>query len=121
MYFLWIDPCLFKAGLSPCKKVGFISFIKNPLKMMNSAFYFILKEDVYNFSSLFKGKFQNLWCHKLKQTITINILPDISKSKENQAMKFCQLIEYKGRYIFFKNHAENEAGRLVSEHVLFFK
>ena len=28
------------------------------------------------------------------QTITINILPDISKSKDNQTMKFGQLIEY---------------------------
>ena len=27
------------------------------------------------------------------QTITIHILPDISKNKDNQAMKFGQLIE----------------------------
>ena len=29
------------------------------------------------------------------QTSTIHILPNISRSKENQAMKFGQLIEYK--------------------------
>ena len=46
------------------------------------------------------------------QTITINILPDISKSKDNKTMKFGQLIEY---------NAENEAGRLVSDLFFFFK
>ena len=40
------------------------------------------------------------------QTITLNILPDISKSKGNQAMKFDQLIEYYVRNIFFENHAK---------------
>ena len=35
-------------------------------------------------------------------------------------MKFDQLIEY-NRNIFLKNHAENEAGRLVEDSVLFFK
>ena len=34
------------------------------------------------------------------QTITINILPDISKSKDNQNVKFGQLIEYNVRNIF---------------------
>ena len=42
-----------------------------------------------------------------KQTITMHILPDISRSKGNQTMKFGQLIEYKVT-IFFKNHAKNE-------------
>ena len=46
------------------------------------------------------------------QTITINILPDISKSKDNKTMKFGQLIEH---------NAENEAGRLVSDPFFFFK
>ena len=35
-------------------------------------------------------------------------------------MKFGQLIEYK-RNIFFKIHAENEAGRLVPDLFLFLK
>ena len=34
------------------------------------------------------------------QTITINILLDISKSKDNQNVKFGQLIEYNVRNIF---------------------
>ena len=42
------------------------------------------------------------------QTITINILPDISTSKTNQRMKLGQLIEYDvGSYV------ENRTGRLV--------
>ena len=37
-------------------------------------------------------------------------------------MKFGQLIEYDKRTIFFfKNHAENEAGRLVPELFIFLK
>ena len=47
------------------------------------------------------------------QTITIHILHNISQSKSNQTMKFGQLIEYIREIFLFKNHAENEAGRLV--------
>ena len=36
-------------------------------------------------------------------------------------MKFGQLIEYPKRNIFKKIYAENEAGKLVSDHFLFFK
>ena len=34
-------------------------------------------------------------------------------------MEFDQLIEYNKKNIFFKNHAENEAGRLVPDLLLF--
>ena len=37
-----------------------------------------------------------------EQTIAIHILPNISKSKGSQAMKFGQLIEYNMRNIFVK-------------------
>ena len=37
-----------------------------------------------------------------QQIIIIYILPNISRSKGNQAMKFCQLMEYKIRNIFLK-------------------
>ena len=37
-----------------------------------------------------------------KQTIAIHILPNISRSKGNQAMKFGQLIEYNMRNIFLE-------------------
>ena len=37
-----------------------------------------------------------------KQTIAIHILPYISRSKDNQTMKFGQLIEYNMRNIFLE-------------------
>ena len=37
-----------------------------------------------------------------KQTITIHILPDISRNKGNQAMRFGQLIEFKWGTLFFE-------------------
>ena len=36
------------------------------------------------------------------QTIDIHVLPNISQSKGNQAMKFGQLIEYNKRNFFFQ-------------------
>ena len=36
-------------------------------------------------------------------------------------MKFDQLIEYTRKLFYFKNHAENEVGRLVPDILLFFK
>ena len=36
-----------------------------------------------------------------KQTITIHILPNISRSKDNKTMRLSQLIEYNMRNIFF--------------------
>ena len=36
------------------------------------------------------------------QAITIHILPNISRSKDNQKMKFGQLIEYNMRNIFLE-------------------
>ena len=37
-----------------------------------------------------------------KQTIAIRVLPNISRSKDNQAMKFGHLIEYNMRAIFIE-------------------
>ena len=37
-----------------------------------------------------------------EQIITIHILPNISRSRGNQGMKFCQLIEHNIRNIFFE-------------------
>ena len=36
------------------------------------------------------------------QTIAIQILPNISQNKDNQTMKFGQLIEHNKRNIFFQ-------------------
>ena len=54
-----------------------------------------------------------------KQRITIHILLNMSLIKGKQAMKFGQLIEYLKRNIFLKNYAENEAGKLVPDHIFF--
>ena len=49
-------------------------------------------------------------------------MPNISRKEDDQAMKFGQLIEYTARKIFFfKNHAENEAGRPAPDVFLVFK
>ena len=57
-----------------------------------------------------------------QQTITIQILPNISRSKSNQTMKFSQLIEYNKKNIFFsKTMQKNEKGKVVPGLFLFFK
>ena len=43
----------------------------------------------------------------------MQILPNISQSKDNQTMKFGQLIDYN------KKNVENEAGRLVPDLFIF--
>ena len=53
----------------------------------------------------------------------MNTLPKMPQNKENQTMKFGQLIEYDSRKTF-KNHADNEAARnlfLVRASFCFFK
>ena len=65
---------------------------------MKNAFYFILKI-IFNLR-IFIVYLDFLDISKFmtskpgEQTNTIHILPNISKSKDNQAMKFGQLIEY---------------------------
>ena len=54
--------------------------------------------------------------HFGQQIITIHILPNISRSKDNHTMKFGQLIEYKMRNNFFlKIHTKNMAKKLVPD------
>ena len=52
---------------------------------------------------------------------SIAILSNISQSKNNQTIKFGQLIEHNKRNTFFKNYAKNEVGRVVPDVFLFFK
>ena len=47
-----------------------------------------------------------------KQTITMHIFPNISISKNNQAIKFGQLIEYTMRNIFLNNHTPDVVEKL---------
>ena len=57
-----------------------------------------------------------------KQIQYIHIFLNISRSKDNQTMNFGLLIEYVvGKKKFSKKHGENEAGRLISDLILFFK
>ena len=51
--------------------------------------------------------------HTGKQVIIIHILPNISRSKGNQAIKFSHLIAYKVRNILLQNSRRNVTGRLV--------
>ena len=48
-----------------------------------------------------------------EQTIAIHILPNISRSKSNQAMKFGQLIEYNMRNIFVEKSYTKCAGETI--------
>ena len=48
-----------------------------------------------------------------KQIIKIHILPNISRSKDNQATKFDKLIEYSMRNIF--HHIQNVVEKLVPD------
>ena len=48
--------------------------------------------------------------------ITMHILPNISRGKDNQTTKFALLIEYNMRNIFFwKNYTQNVVEKLVSD------
>ena len=47
-------------------------------------------------------------------------MPNISRNKGKQGMEFGKLVKHKVRNISFKNHAENEAERLVLDLFLFF-
>ena len=48
-----------------------------------------------------------------KQTIAIHTVPNISRSKGNQAMKFDQLIEYNLKNIFIEKSYTKCAGETV--------
>ena len=53
-----------------------------------------------------------------QETITIHILHNILRSKENQAMKFGQLIEYNNRNIFLQKSYRKHPEKLAPD--LFF-
>lgn len=44
------------------------------------------------------------------QTTAIQVLPNVLRSKGNQALKFGQVAQY-NRIFFLKSHAENVAGK----------
>ena len=51
-----------------------------------------------------------------QQTIVIHILPNISRSKGNQTMKFGQLIEYNMRNIFLEKSFTKFGGETSPRH-----
>ena len=55
-----------------------------------------------------------------KQIITINILPNISKNKGNQTIKFVQLIEYNAIYIFLRRSCRKCCREASSRPLLIF-
>ena len=50
--------------------------------------------------------------HLGKQLITMSKLPNISRNKDNETMKFGQLTECNMRNIFLKNHTQNVVEKL---------
>ena len=90
--------------------------MENPLKMMKNILYFMLKTlfvlGIFTFFSYVFVIQKNSLIRKLmliaefmasqigQQIITRHILLNISISKDNQAMRFGQLIEYNLRNIF---------------------
>ena len=48
-----------------------------------------------------------------KQTIAVHIFPNISRSKDNQTMKFGQLIEYNIRIVFVKRSYTKYGGETI--------
>ena len=47
------------------------------------------------------------------QTVALHILPNISRSKGNQTMKFGQLIEYNMRHIFVEKLYKKCGGEII--------
>ena len=90
---------------------------------MSNAFYFTLKAifvfKIFQFLA-------RLWsCRKTlisklvvskprKQTVAIHILPNLSRSKDNQTMKLGQLIEYNMRKMFLEKLYTKCGGETIS-------
>ena len=113
---------LLKVEISPPKNSCIICLTEIPLKMMKNAFYFILMFLLFRKNGLIrKIKFTLLkfmMSQPRLQTIAIRILPNIWKSKNNQTMKFVQLIEYNKINIFPQNLC-GKWGRETSTRPLF--
>ena len=56
--------------------------------------------------------------HPEKHTITIKILPNISRSKDKQTIEFGQLIEYNVRKILVRNDTQNVVKKLFPDPLL---
>ena len=89
---------------------------------MNNAFYFILKAlfvlEIIHFCCDSKFMTSQTW----QQLIKIHILPNISRNKDTQTMKFGQLIKYSVGNIFLQKSCikRGKQGK-VQDHFLLFK
>ena len=108
---------------------------ESPLKIMKNAFYLILKAHFvikifkflyWPFGHVKKGLIKKirliLKCMTSrpgKQTITIHILPNISRSKGNKTMKFGQLIKHNMTNIFLGKSSTKCSRETIPR--LFFK
>ena len=118
------------------KNVGFICSYENLLKMIKNIFYFnfnfflfsrYLKFCPDRFSHVVKqldGKairliLKFMMSSTVKQTITIHIFSNISRCKDNQTMKFGELIEYNVRNIFLQKSCKKWDLFLFFLYVLF--
>ena len=90
-----------KVGFSPFEKVGFICFIRRPLKVMKNPF--VSRQKLFWFSRYLNhvGKrldkkaevnFKIVTSQTEKQVVRIHILPNILRGKGSQTTKFAQLI-----------------------------
>ena len=123
----WMKDNILKGALSNLRQ---LLATKSPLKMMKNAFYFTLKA----FFSLTILKFLFWlfghawkWLDKKEQvnfriydattwlTIAIQVLPNISRSKCNQTVKFGQLIECNIRNIFLEKSCTCVVEKLFSD------
>ena len=107
-----------KVGLPPFKKNFFIYFNESLLKTTKNTFYFMLKAhfvvEIFTFLSWLFGYAEKRLDNKAlviskfmtseigQQIIIIHKLPNISRSKDNRAMKFGQVIKYNTRNIFLE-------------------
>ena len=110
--------------------------MESPLKFMNNAFHFMLQAlfvlEIFSYLSLLLGYVEkwldrksmvNFRIYDATDWTTNNYNTHITQylDKQRHAMKFGQLIKYSVDIFLFKNHAENEVGRLVQDLFLFYK
>ena len=116
-----------------CALSGLITLLagESPLKMMENALYFTLKAlfvlQIFKFLFWLLVVWKNGLIRKISliskfvtsqhgyQRIAIHILTNISRSKGNQAMKYCQLTEYNMKNIFLeKSYAKCDGETIPS-------
>ena len=80
--------------------------------MMKSAFCFLLKAlfvlEIFTFLSRLFSNSKFMASQPGKQIFAIHILPNISRSKSNQAIKFRQLIDNNVRNIFLQKSSKKK-------------